>query len=266
MVSCFIYSSQIWSTQPMSNYDNLNHWRYQAREEEDKKARMNMGIGNFLQDFSSSEAEEAAALTRGYEPTQSVKDYSQPLYCKICHVDCNSDSMLETHLNGKNHKKKLKQLGKEEDSTGSTSKKVIAATAKNVKNVPKFVSLETKLTLERNGEPVIGLDQIQVIKPRTNPENYEPKYRCVLCTVTAEIDPIYQHLVGARHRTKYIKVVLGQHVDTKEDIKWFAKEHDNKDPKRMEIIQSDQEYESVMPQTQLEKEKQNSRKGNNKKL
>ena len=53
----------------------------------------------------------------------------------------------------------------------------MAATAKSVKNVPKFVSLETKLHLERRGEPVIGLDQIEVIKPRTNPEMYEPKYR-----------------------------------------------------------------------------------------
>ena len=30
--------------------------------------------------------------------------------------------------------------------------------------------------------------------------------------MTAEIDPIYQHLVGAKHRTKYIKNILGQQV------------------------------------------------------
>ena len=41
---------------------------------------------------------------------------------------------------------------------------------------------------------MIGLDQIEVIKPRTNPEMYEPKYRCTLCCVTAEIDPIYQQI------------------------------------------------------------------------
>ena len=88
----------------MSNYqNNLNHWRHQAREEEDRKARMNMGIGNFLAEISSSESEEYQTRDPGYEPTQSVKDYSQPLYCKICHVQCNSDSMLETHLNGSKH-------------------------------------------------------------------------------------------------------------------------------------------------------------------
>ena len=41
---------------------------------------------------------------------------------------------------------------------------------------------------------MIGLDQIEVIKPRTNPEMYEPKYRFTLCCVTAEIDPIYQQI------------------------------------------------------------------------
>ena len=68
----------------MSNYqNNLNHWRHQAREEEDRKARMNMGIGNFLAEISSSESEEYQTRDPGYEPTQSVKDYSQPLYCKM---------------------------------------------------------------------------------------------------------------------------------------------------------------------------------------
>ena len=69
-----------------------------------------------------------------------------------------------------------------------------------------------------------------------------PKYRCTLCCVTAEIDPIYQHLVGAKHRTKYIKNILGQPVHTKEDIKWYAEENDNKNPKQMRIIQSDSEF------------------------
>ena len=75
---------------------------------------------------------------------------------------------------------------------------VLAATAKSVKNVPKFVSLETKLHLERRGEPVIGLDQIEVIKPRTNPEMYEPKYRCTLCCVTAHTYCKIPSLTGYR--------------------------------------------------------------------
>ena len=109
---------------------------------------------------------------------------------------------------------------------------------------------------------MIGLDQIEVIKPRTNPEMYEPKYRCTLCCVTAEIDPIYQHLVGAKHRTKY-DILVHTFPDSEEEIS--ARKFPIPTDSMLEtLIQSDSEYESVMPQTQLEKEKQqqNSRKGN----
>ena len=55
---------------------------------------LSVGIGNFLAEISSSESEEYQTRDPGYEPTQSVKDYSQPLYCKICHIQCNSDSFV----------------------------------------------------------------------------------------------------------------------------------------------------------------------------
>ena len=73
----------------MSNYqNNLNHWRHQAREEEDRKARMNMGIGNFLAEISSSESEEYQTRDPGYEPTQSVKDYSQSSQTRNTNLSC----------------------------------------------------------------------------------------------------------------------------------------------------------------------------------
>ena len=191
---------------------------------------------------------------RGYEPATSTKDYSQPLYCKICHVDCSSEIMFDDHMSGKPHKKKMTKLGMIDE--GDTMDKVTKATLKNVKTAPKFVSLEEKLRLEKHGEPVIGLNQIEIIKPRTNPGNYEPKYRCKLCVVTTEIDPIYQHLIGRKHRKNYIKSILGKHMNNlEEDIKYYAKKYDDKDPKQMYLIESDSEYESVMPSAQVEKEK-----------
>ena len=168
----------------------------------------------------------------------------QPFYCKTCHVDCNSSVMLEAHLSGKSHKKKLKQLGIEENADMEMSK-------------GKILTLEQKLVLEKDGEPVIGLDQITVIRPRPNfGKSYEPKYRCVLCTVTAEIDPIYQHLVGYRHRSKYLEEILKKRADlNKEDVKRYASRYDDKNPRQMRYIESNSEYEAVMPSTQVEKEK-----------
>ena len=170
----------------------------------------------------------------------------QPFYCKYCHVDCNSSVMLEAHLSGKSHKKKLKQLGIE-DFAGDmeTSSK------------GKILTLEQKLVQEKHGEPVIGLDQIIVIKPRSNfGKSYEPKYRCELCDVTAEIDPIYQHLVGHRHRKAYLEEILGKKgIDLKEDSKRYARKWDDKNPKQLRYIESNSQYEAVMPSTQVDKER-----------
>ena len=55
---------------------------------------------------------EPRASSQDYEPSVSVKDYARPFFCKVCHIDCTSDSALEAHLIGKNHMKKLRQLGK----------------------------------------------------------------------------------------------------------------------------------------------------------
>ena len=79
-----------------------------------------------------------------------------------------------------------------------------------------------------------------------------PTYRCTLCCVTAEIDPIYQHLVGAKHRTKY-DILVHTFPDSEEEIS--ARKFPIPTDSMLEtLIQSDSEYESVMPQTQLEKE------------
>ena len=87
-------------------------------------------------------------------------------------------------------------------------------------------------------------------------KSYEPKYRCELCDVTAEIDPIYQHLVGHRHRKAYLEEILGKKgIDLKEDSKRYARKWDDKNPKQLRYIESNSQYEAVMPSTQVDKER-----------
>ena len=80
--------------------------------------------------------------------------------------------------------------------------KNLAATAKSVKNVPKFVLLETKL----HGNFFFGIGQ----------------------TIVAMFGS-YQMLIN------------GIDFDIKQR-KWYAEENDNKNPKQMRIIQSDSEF------------------------
>merc|ERR1711977_700516 len=98
-----------------------NRWKEEAKVSTDRYNRMNTGLGAFLT-AAKSDSYESQPEPIKFHPAQSVKDYSQPFYCKICHVDCNS---------------------------------------KDIKNVPKHVSLEHKLmTVKDSNEPVIGLQMI----------------------------------------------------------------------------------------------------------
>ena len=81
---------------------------YQTGHENDHEHRRIAGVGVFLTQGVSA----SRATSQDYEPTVSVKDYARPFFCKVCHIDCTSDNALEAHLIGKNHMKKLRQLGK----------------------------------------------------------------------------------------------------------------------------------------------------------
>ena len=81
---------------------------YQTGHEHDHEHRRIAGVGVFLAQGVSA----SRATSQDYEPTISVKDYARPFFCKVCHIDCTSDNALEAHLIGKNHMKKLRQLGK----------------------------------------------------------------------------------------------------------------------------------------------------------
>ncbi len=41
---------------------------------------------------------------------------------------------------------------------------------------------------------------MEEIIPETNADNYEPAYKCELCSVTALASGAYNHLTGYKHR------------------------------------------------------------------
>ena len=82
-------------------------WPNEKSRENDHFARQISGIGVFLDQATSS----SAPSTNYSNFELSTKDYSNPFYCKVCHIDCTGDASFESHINGKNHAKKLKQLG-----------------------------------------------------------------------------------------------------------------------------------------------------------
>ena len=160
--------------------------------EKDHEHRKNTGVGMFLNQAASSSSSSHTWRVQNYEKTISVKDYDQPFYCKTCHIECNSDAALESHLNGKNHLKKLRQLGLEEQGLAPKQ-------SAKLKHVPKFVFLVHKISAEPN-EPILGLQYVEEFITETDQSENEPRYTCNLCCVTGEIEPFWTHIIGSKHR------------------------------------------------------------------
>ena len=106
--------------------------------ENDKLQKQYSGVGSLifksLLDQIPDDPKSSASQPSGYENATSVKDYDYPFYCKVCQKECNSEDMLENHLKGKVHKKKLRLLGLEDSNE-------MPVNTKNSKEAPKFVTL-----------------------------------------------------------------------------------------------------------------------------
>jgi hypothetical protein len=84
-----------------------------------KELRKYSGLGAFLgqvnncNDFQSPQQQQQQVPN--YEKSWSFKNYDNPNFCNICHIECTSDNALQAHLAGKQHAKKLKTLGMTEN-------------------------------------------------------------------------------------------------------------------------------------------------------
>ena len=175
---------------------------YQKQLEKDHEHRKLAGVGTFLAESSEN---SKSVKVQNYEKSVSTKDYAQPFLCKVCHIDCQSDNALQSHLNGKNHAKKLRNLGLEK-----VVDKNIAT--KPSTRMPKFVFLAHKIQANPD-EPVIGLQYIEEFLTETNQAINEPRYSCNLCVMTGEVNPTWSHLIGSKHRLKYMEMKLSMQVN-----------------------------------------------------
>ena len=106
----------------------------------------------------------------------------------------------------------------------------------------------------RELEPVIGLTMVDEVMKSTDTKSAEPRYICNLCGVNSEVDPMYQHLIGQKHRKNYIVKELKRKASSKEEILYLAKKiaDDERRNRRGEWninrVVSDRKYAQLMPQ------------------
>lgn len=117
----------------------------------------------------------------------------------------------------------------------------------------KFPFLATEIARETE-EPIIGLQYIEEFLTKTNQDQNEPRYTCNLCAVTGEIAPMWTHIIGSRHRLKYMEMILGMKVD-KSEVFEFAQEVERNEGRNTSLITRticDEKY--PMPASQKNKQ------------
>lgn len=111
--------------------------------------------------------------------------------CTVCEKSLRGDTLYKIHLTTPGHLKK-------EDS--------LVAEGKIVREhiMPKFRDFLHYLEYLNLDEPIIGLSFLEEVA------NFEPqlgpRYTCKLCNLTANLAEMVSHVIGRRHRQKYVEL------------------------------------------------------------
>lgn len=112
--------------------------------------------------------------------------------CKICEKSIRGETLYKIHLTTPGHLKKEDALLAQGALVGHPA-------------IPKFRDISHYLDYLNLDEPIIGLSFLKEIPP--DDLQAGPKYLCNLCTMTSHLPEMVHHLVGRKHRQKYVQTV-----------------------------------------------------------
>ncbi|XP_047460432.1 uncharacterized protein si:ch211-13c6.2 isoform X2 [Mugil cephalus] len=110
--------------------------------------------------------------------------------CTICDRSIRGETLFKIHLTTAPHIKK-------EDSL------VAMGQAVRRQHVPEFTNIVQYLDYLKLDEPIIGLTFLEEV-PSNDPAS--PNYSCELCHLTANMAEMVRHVIGRKHRQKYVEL------------------------------------------------------------
>ncbi|KAK2830335.1 hypothetical protein Q5P01_018266 [Channa striata] len=111
--------------------------------------------------------------------------------CTVCDKSIRGDTLYKIHLTTPGHIKK-------EDAI------VAAGHAVRKRTMPEFKDILQYLDYLNLDEPIIGLSFLDEV-PCNDPQG-GPKYFCRLCHLTAILSEMVHHVIGRKHRQKYVEL------------------------------------------------------------
>ncbi|KAM7384215.1 hypothetical protein PAMA_011519 [Pampus argenteus] len=112
--------------------------------------------------------------------------------CTVCKKTIRGDSLYKVHLTTQGHIKKEDAL-------------VAAGLAVREYTLPLFDDILQYLEYLKLDEPIIGLNYLEKT-PCYETKYGEPRYTCLLCSLTANLPEMVHHVIGRKHRQKYIEI------------------------------------------------------------
>ncbi|XP_061677714.1 uncharacterized protein si:ch211-13c6.2 [Syngnathoides biaculeatus] len=126
--------------------------------------------------------------------------------CSVCEISLRGQNLYKIHLTMPGH------LKKEEAA-------VAAGLAVRERTVPKFKDILQCVDYLKLDEPIIGLNFLEEVgSVNADHPSLGPRYTCTLCNITAYSPEMVHHVIGRKHRHKYIKTKRPDLVNWDKDM------------------------------------------------
>lgn len=221
----------------------------------DKSHKMQSSVGNFLKEMqqrASNIPEKSYGEDLASRKRHSEKKSAQPrkeagdrrkdqdrgrkgtYYCDICNVTCNSSSLYDSHVSGKNHQKKM-------------NNSTIDVRSKR----PRIATLRDRLA--ETPEPLVGLHHIEEVLPSNPRPSDEAFFSCSLCCISnIGAIPMFTHVTGIKHRQKYVEMKHGEYDLERHELTARSFEIERSEGRNLAAIvtlHSDDKYPAPRPMT-----------------
>ncbi|XP_061787487.1 uncharacterized protein [Nerophis lumbriciformis] len=113
--------------------------------------------------------------------------------CAVCDKSARGLTLYKIHLTTPGHLKKEEAL-------------VAAGGSIRPNPLPTFNNILQYLDYLNLDEPIIGLHYVEEVFGGPADAPLGPKYSCLLCHVTAHMPDVVSHIIGRKHRQKYMEV------------------------------------------------------------
>ncbi|KAG7261358.1 hypothetical protein CRUP_022150 [Coryphaenoides rupestris] len=113
--------------------------------------------------------------------------------CTVCHKSIRSETLYKIHLTTIGHIKKEDAL-------------VASGLAIRTEEIPCFEDIVQYLQYLNLDEPIIGLSYLQLVRDLdpNDSQDPSPRYFCQLCVQEANLPNMMNHVIGRKHRQKYL--------------------------------------------------------------